>query len=133
LNRDEQIGNVTLKKFSEEGFIRELATSKAVITNGGFSLISEAVFLQRPVCSFPLGGQFEQFVNGAQVERLGYGRRFTEFTPDAVKAFLYDLGQFSENLSRYEQDGNQVTLAAVDRFLRDVGQGDMTADDEPET
>lgn len=132
LNRDEQMGDITLKKFSEEGFVRELATCKAVITNGGFSLISEAVYLQRPVCSFPLGSQFEQFVNGAQVERLGYGRRFTDFSPDAVKAFLYDLNQFSANLLHYEQEGNAVTLAAVEQFLRDVSLGDMPGEEETE-
>jgi uncharacterized protein (TIGR00661 family) len=130
LNRDEVVGNVTLRKFSEEGFIRELATCKAVITNGGFSLISEAVFLQRPVCSFPLGGQFEQFVNGAQIDRLGYGRRFSQFSPDAVKAFLYDVDRFAGNLSRYEQDGNRVTLGAVEEFLSDVIRGNLPSDED---
>jgi len=123
LNRDEVVGNVTLRKFSEDGFVRELATCKAVITNGGFSLISEAVYLQRPVCSFPLGGQFEQYVNGAEVERLGYGRRFEQFTPDAVKAFLYDLDGFTENLAHYQQNGNRLTLSIVDEFLIDVTSG----------
>ncbi len=125
LNRDQELGNVTLRNFSEEGFVRELATSRAVITNGGFSLISEAVFLQRPVCSFPLGGQFEQFVNGAQVEKLGYGRRFDRFSPDAVKAFLYDLDHFTENVSRYQQHGNRLTLGIVDEFLIDVTRGSL--------
>lgn len=130
LNRDEVAGNVVLRRFSEEGFVRELATCRGVVTNGGFSLISEAVFLRRPICSFPIGGQFEQFVNGAAVERLGYGRRFTRFSADAVKAFLYDLDRFSAALAGYEQDGNRVTLAAVDRFLRDVTRGALPADEE---
>lgn len=125
LNRDEEMGNVTLRKFSEEGFVRELATSRAVITNGGFSLISEAVFLQRPVCSFPLGGQFEQFVNGAQIERLGYGRRFDRFSSDCVKAFLYDLDRYTETLSHYQQNGNRLTLSIVDEFLIDVTRGNL--------
>jgi len=126
LNREETLSNVTLRKFSEEGFIRELATSCGVVTNGGFSLISEAVFLHRPVCSFPLAGQFEQFVNGAQIERLGYGRRFSQFSADAVKAFLYDLPRFSSNLSGYSQAGNSETFAAVDQFLSDAQNGTLT-------
>ncbi len=125
LNRDEVAGNVTLRKFSEDGFLRELATCKAVVTNGGFSLISEAVYFQRPVCSFPLGGQFEQYVNGAQIERLGYGRRFSEFNPDAVKAFLYDVDRYAHNLSSYQQNGNRLTLSIVDEFLIDVTRGGL--------
>lgn len=125
LNRDGVEGNVTLRRFSEEGFVRELATCKAVITNGGFSLISEAVYLQRPVCSFPLGGQFEQYVNGAQIERLAYGRRFDGFSPDCVKAFLYDLDRFTHSLSQYQQNGNRLTLSIVDEFLLDVTRGDL--------
>ncbi len=123
LGRDEELGNVTLRSFSEDGFIRELATARAVVTNGGFSLISEAVFLHRPVCSFPLSGQFEQFVNGAQIERMGYGRRFTRFTGDAIKAFIYDIPEFQLNLNGYRQDGNREVFEAVDRFLEDVSTG----------
>lgn len=130
LNRQEVAGNVMMCKFSEEGFVRDLATSKAVITNGGFSLISECVYLQRPVCSFPLGGQFEQFVNGAQIERLGYGRRFDRFTPDAVKAFLYDLDRFALRLGNYQQNGNHLTLSIVDEFLIDVTRGVLPQGDE---
>ena len=123
LNRDEELGNVTLRVFSEAGFIRELATCRAVVANGGFSLISEAVFLHRPVCSFPLKGQFEQFVNGAQIERLGYGRRFGAFSSDAIKAFLYDRNRFKGNLESYRQQGNQEVFAAVDRFIDDAAKG----------
>jgi uncharacterized protein (TIGR00661 family) len=132
LNRDEVQGNVTLCRFSEEGFVRHLATSQAVVTNGGFSLISEAVYLQRPICSFPLGGQFEQFVNGAYIERLGYGRRFSKFSPDAIKAFLYDLPTYAENLSKYQQNGNRLTLSIVDEFLIDVTRGALPEGDDVE-
>jgi uncharacterized protein (TIGR00661 family) len=125
LNRDETLGNVLLRRFSEEGFVRELAGARAVITNGGFSLISEAVFLHRPVCSFPLAGQFEQFVNAAEIERLGYGRRFSRFSPDAIKAFLYDLDDFARAVTSYRQDGNRELFAAVDRFLEDVRLGQL--------
>lgn len=130
LNRDEDLGNVALRSFSEDGFVRELATCRAVITNGGFSLISEAVYLHRPVCSFPLDGQFEQFVNGAQIEQLGYGRRFASFSADAVKAFLYDIERFDAALNGYEQDGNEVTFAAIDKFLSDVASGGLPGDEQ---
>ncbi|QQS07313.1 MAG: UDP-glucuronosyltransferase [Fibrobacterota bacterium] len=116
-NRDEGHGNVQLKKFSEDGFIEDLASCKGVITNGGYSLISEAVYLHKPILSFPIGGQFEQFLNGAQVERMGYGRRHETFHSDHVKSFLYDLEKFQEKVATYAQDGNKSTFEAIDRFL----------------
>jgi uncharacterized protein (TIGR00661 family) len=39
LGRDEERGNVTLRSFSQEGFIRDLATSRGVVTNGGFQSV----------------------------------------------------------------------------------------------
>jgi uncharacterized protein (TIGR00661 family) len=124
-NREEDHGDVQLCKFSEDGFIADLASSKAVLTNGGFSLISEAVYLHKPVLAFPLAGQFEQWGNAAQVQRMGYGRNFPKFTPDAVKTFLYDLGAFSENVKKHTQDGNRSVLEAVDTFLSDVMSGTL--------
>jgi uncharacterized protein (TIGR00661 family) len=130
LGRDETLGNVILRSFSEEGFVRELATARGVITNGGFSLISEAVYLRRPVCSFPLGGQFEQYINGTKIEQLGFGRSFSSFSPDAVKAYLYDLKRFSSTLAGYRQNGNRRTFEEVDRFIRDVDNGTLEDDEK---
>jgi uncharacterized protein (TIGR00661 family) len=131
-NRDEDHGDVRLRKFSEEGFIEDLASSKAVLTNGGFSLIGEAVYLHKPVLSFPLAGQFEQWVNGAQVERMGYGRSFPKFSSDAVKAFLFDLEDFARAVAGHRQDGNRQVFEAVDRFLSEVGAGALEQDGEDE-
>jgi hypothetical protein len=81
-------------------------------------LISEAVFLQKPICSFPLGGQFEQWLNGYMVEKMNYGRFFENFSSDAIKAFLYDIGDFNKSLSHYHQEGNQVLFKKVATALK---------------
>lgn len=119
-NRDEAHGNVKLKSFSEKGFVRDLASCKAVITNGGFSLISEAVFLHKPICSVPLANQFEQFVNAAYLEKLGYGKRLESFSADGLKSFLYDLESFQKAVSTYRQNGNKKLLHTLDRVLAEA-------------
>lgn len=124
-NREEDHGSVQLKKFSEDGFIADLASAKAVLTNGGFSLISEAVYLHKPILAFPLAGQFEQWVNAAMVERTGYGRNFPKFSPDAVKSFLHDLPDFASKVAGHSQDGNASVFAAVERFLAEVEAGTL--------
>ncbi|TGE07918.1 MJ1255/VC2487 family glycosyltransferase [Hymenobacter fodinae] len=119
-NKEESHGNVQLRAFSEQGFIDDLASAQAVVTNGGFSLISEAVYLHKPVCAVPIPAQFEQFLNAAQVEKLGYGRHFSAITPDNLKAFLYDLSGFEAALSQYEQHGNEVLFARLQQVLAGV-------------
>ena len=116
-NKEESHGNVQLKAFSEQGFIDDLASARAIITNGGFSLISEAVFLHKPICAIPIPAQFEQFLNAAEVEKLGYGRHFTGLTADNIKAFLYELSGFETALAGYHQNGNEELFQQLDDVL----------------
>ena len=118
-NKDAIDKNVIFKSFSEDGFVADLATAKAVIANGGFSFISEAVYLKKPVFSFPLKNQFEQFVNAAYIDKMGFGRHFEDFTSDNLKAFLFDLDKFSENLKSYNQTGNKVLFGLLDKKLKE--------------
>jgi uncharacterized protein (TIGR00661 family) len=119
-NKDEKDKNVIFKTFSEQGFVNDLASAKAVIANGGFSFISEAVYLKKPVYSFPLKNQFEQFMNAAYIEKLGYGRHFDELQVDSMKAFLYDLDKFANKLSAYKQDGNSQLFKALQKQLKEI-------------
>ena len=113
-NREEVHGNVVLKSFSEKEFVSYFASAKAVIANGGFSFISEAVFLHKPICCVPIQNQFEQFVNAAYIQKLGYGRHFNEFKGDHIKAFLYDLPLFTNKLKTFKHDDNKSLFAALD-------------------
>jgi uncharacterized protein (TIGR00661 family) len=116
-NKSEIRKNVILKKFSEDGFIEDLASGKAVISNGGFSLLSEAVYLRKPVCSVPIKGQFEQYVNAAYIEKCGYGRHLNDLSPDGIKSFLFDVDTFQDNVNRYEQHGNHETFQKLDEII----------------
>ena len=66
-------GNLEFRPRSNEGFVEALRTARGVVAGGGFSLLSEAVYLGKPVLSIPLRGQFEQLMNARYLERLGYG------------------------------------------------------------
>jgi uncharacterized protein (TIGR00661 family) len=118
LNQDYTERNVVFKPFSEKGFIDDLSGAKAVIANGGFSFISEAVYLKKPVYSFPIRNQFEQWLNAAYIEKLGYGRHFEGLTADQLKSFLYDLRHFERNLRNYRQNGNEVLFGELKKWLQ---------------
>lgn len=114
---DEKDKNVTFKSFSEEGFVTDLASARAVITNGGYSLISEAIYLKKPIYSFPIKNQFEQYMNAAYIDKSGYGRHFEDLNSDHLKAFLYELDSYKKNLSKYKQKANNVLFDVLKKKL----------------
>lgn len=116
-NQNKKQNNVSFKKFSEKDFIRDFATAKAVITNGGFTLISEAIFLGKPILSNPIVGQYEQDLNGNMIEKLGYGKRVDVINEDNIKSFLYSLKTYRKNLSKYKQDGNKKLFSELDKRI----------------
>ncbi len=116
-NKNETSGNIEFKTFSEEGFINDFAGCKAVIANGGFSFLSEAVYLRKPVYSFPLPGQFEQFLNAAYIEKCGYGKRAKDLNAEDLWDFLENLNTYRKNLSKYKQNGNEVLFELLEREL----------------
>ena len=119
-NKAESHGNVTLCAFSEAGFIADLAACCAVLTNGGFSLISEAVYLHKPVCAVPIPAQFEQWLNATEIARCGYGLHLEAITVDGVRDFLAALPTFEAALAGYAQQGNEVLFAALAEALAGV-------------
>ena len=122
LGRDEQLGNVQLKSFSEDGFVRDLASSRAVIAGGGFSLMGEAVYLRKPMLSVPLEGQFEQTLNALYLKKLGYGEYHRALELDAISAFLDRTPDYARALAEHRQDRNHAILVAVDELVARVQQ-----------
>ena len=134
LKEDQVDGNLTYRPFSEKGFIDDLRGCKAVVANGGFTLMSEAVYLHKPMLCLPVGGQFEQVLNARYLEQMGFGLYAPGLTSDILKRFLLQLPFFEEKLADYRQDGNKLLLGKVDELLAQVAAGRGTAPgalDEP--
>lgn len=109
--------NVTLQPFSEDGFIADLASSRAVIGGAGFTLMTECIFLGKPLLAVPFGQQFEQILNANYLEGIGYGLRSRNLGEVEVANFLNRADGFAENLRGFQHDGNAELLRAVDRAL----------------
>ncbi len=129
LGKDAVDGNLTMKSFSEQGFVDDLASARGVIAGGGFSLLSEAVYLGKPILSVPVRKQFEQLLNALYVRKLGYGEYVERLTADAIGQFLEREGEYAGNVARHTQDGNQEILGALDRLLAIVASGERQAED----
>ncbi len=120
LHDGETIGEIELKAFSEDGFIRDLATSRGVLATGGFSLMGEAIYLRKPLLAVPLKGQFEQTLNCLYLDKLGYGEMYRELTVSGARHFVDNLDDYAAALASYEQDGNCQVLSALDGLLANL-------------
>ncbi len=117
---DARIHNVQFCGFSEQGFVDDLRTARAVVAGGGFSLMSEAVHLGVPMLSVPIGEQFEQELNARYLEHLGYGRFVRMPTREGLAAFLDNLQSHEAALATYPRHDNTMTLACVDALVRRI-------------
>lgn len=83
-----------------------MASSKAVICNGGFTFISEAIHLKKPIYSVPAIGNFEQTLNGYYVQKLGYGEYHEVMNASKVKKFLSRLSKYQKRLDKVKKTNN---------------------------
>lgn len=123
LSESERDGNIIWRPFSQQGFIDDLASSRAVIAGGGFSLMGEAVYLGKPMLSVPLVGQFEQTLNALWLEKLRYGLYRQAVTEADIRELLARTPEFAEALAGHRQDGNRELFANLDSLLGQVEVG----------
>jgi uncharacterized protein (TIGR00661 family) len=122
---EEQVdGNLRFQPFSEDKFIDDLASCKAVIAGGGFTLMGEAVYLKKPMLAVPLARQFEQVLNARYLELEGFGRK-ADTLNDAktVLDFVASVPECEAKLANYTQDGNTEIQRAIDEWLDKAAAG----------
>jgi uncharacterized protein (TIGR00661 family) len=122
LTADLRDGTLLFRPFSEAGFIDDLRTARAVVGGGGYTLMSEAVYLHKPMLSVPVAGQFEQVLNGLYLEKLGFGRYVKQLDAEALADFLQRVPSCAEALKGYAQDGNALLLSTLDRLLEEASE-----------
>jgi uncharacterized protein (TIGR00661 family) len=122
LRKNARRGNCTLKEFSEAGFVEDLAAARAIVTNGGLTLIGEAVYLGKPIYSVPVGNQYEQILNARYLEELGYGLGVHRVEADVLRLFLREAPKYASRIAKHRQDGNRELFDVVDHVLDRLGR-----------
>ena len=120
LGRDERLGNVELRPFDEACFVKDLASCRAVIANGGFTTLSEAVYLGKPVLSIPVRRQPEQELNAAWLEHLDLGMCAKRVDEHVVRRFLGRLGRFGNVRDARIGSGTNDAKNALDRAIAEA-------------
>lgn len=116
--RSGRYGNVEFKAPSQDGFVRDLAGCKAVMATAGNQLLSEAVYLGKPILTMP-EDVVEQRLNARAIEAMGVGARARLDRPSLrdIGAFLEQADAFAAHSRRHARDGLPQAEAALTRFM----------------
>lgn len=112
--------NLEFKATSIQGFADDLAGCRYVISNAGHSLISESLYLGKPVLSFPRDLEYEQYLNAYFLAQFGFGSFCTSVTiaTDALDTFESNLGQYERRIRQERFVGNERLVARVEDLVR---------------
>lgn len=104
-HKEKKEDNLHFKK--EKDFFKDLASAKAVIVNGGFSVITESIYLKKPILCIPIQHQFEQVLNAQEVEKAGFGLYRKEANKKVIEEFINNLQTYEKNLRRNHLNYNE--------------------------
>ena len=107
--------NLKFKKFNERGFLNDLRDCKAVICNGGFTFISEAIYLKKPILSIPIKGHFEQTLNALYIKKMNYGEFYKDLDVERINLFIKNLDKYKA--VKKNQNKNDLALKTIDRII----------------
>lgn len=113
--------NVTLHAPERASFLAHLAGARAVVATAGFTLLSEALHLGKPILALPNRGFFEQTVNALYLVRQGRGEAVVgrPLRADDVRGFLSRAERYARPpASRAEgRAGREAAADAVEAVL----------------
>lgn len=117
--RSQQFRNITFKQPSIDGFLEDLASCKAIICTAGFTLISEALYIGKPILVLPNKGIFEQTLNAYFLKISGLGNAMLDDRPnaDSISRFL-QTACVPENYRRRVDCGNERAIACIESVLK---------------
>lgn len=107
-NRQVTGDNLEFREFSTDGFLQDLAACQSVIATAGFTLISEAMYLQKPYLAFPMHGQFEQKLNALCLERLGVGMDGNNADCETLAAFFLRMPTLAAQYRRQQEASEEA-------------------------
>ncbi len=119
---EEVSGNLHFKKFNDQEHLLDFATADAVIINGGFTTLSEALYLEKPIFSIPIHRQFEQILNGHYLNKLEYGMAVSGITLENFSVFLEKKEMYRKNIHQIKWDENKEFFDVLDEAIARVSQ-----------
>jgi len=112
-------GNIIFEKKSEQRFLELLAGASYIVQGGGHTLMTESLYLGKPILTLPLKAMIEQRLNALYIEKLGYGMQsgMTSFAPELLKEFEQNLSNYANKIAGNNFCGNELVFSLVDKFI----------------
>ncbi|WP_420457000.1 glycosyltransferase family protein [Rubrivirga sp.] len=111
--------NVRLRPPSRAGFLADLAGCRAVVATAGFTLLSEALHLGKPVLALPNRGFFEQTVNALALREQGWGEAVLDrdLRADDLRGFLDRADGLRQRAAAGGTVGRERAADVIERVL----------------
>ena len=93
------IGCVDCLPLDKKSFSKALIKCKGIFSHGGFSLLSEALLLKKPVCVFTSKNFYERYFNGLTAEKNSFGVLMNEFEYEKIDFFIKNTDFFSKKIA----------------------------------
>ena len=88
VDREIKIDNVTLKPYSNKKFKKDLVVCNGILTNAGFQLPAEAIYLGKKILCKPLKGQPEQEHNAKILNKLQHATVCSKFSKENIELWI---------------------------------------------
>lgn len=111
--------NLTFKAFSTTGFIADIASAKAVITTAGHNLLSELMYLGKPVYTLP-AASFDQQCCADAIQRNHLGLQASQISVDTLTTFFANLDDYRQRIS--ERHGLSQRFDGTDDLMERLNQ-----------
>jgi uncharacterized protein (TIGR00661 family) len=117
-----RVENLDFRAPSNEGFVRDLAGCRAVLSTAGNQTIGEAIHLGKPILAVPEDA-FEQRLNAHIIEKMGVGMRagLRSLTPSDVDRFLGHNAWYRSNMQDHARDGRREAIEVLHRYVDELG------------
>ena len=110
--------NIEIKPTNPYNFMYALLRCNGVITGGGFETVAEALYLNKPVFTIPIKGQYEQECNATAASK--FDNVFKEPLSEIyLKEFMAVTKQIGIHENDFEISTDEEVLQAIEHVLYD--------------
>ncbi|TXT55076.1 MAG: hypothetical protein BAJALOKI2v1_690013 [Promethearchaeota archaeon] len=85
---NEKKGNVWFKPTSRKNFLEDMASSKGIISNSGFSITWEVLIFKKPFYTIPIEHHYEQYVNAYRLSNLKLAFVSSKLNTSMLREFI---------------------------------------------
>jgi uncharacterized protein (TIGR00661 family) len=113
-------GRLDFRPTANETFVTDLASARALVATAGNQLLGEALYLGKPILTFPEPGNFEQEINAFFLPRTGGGEAYAadRLSPALLRQFLERHEWYRDAVEPGAVAGNVPAAAAIRGVLR---------------